>query len=54
MRLVRKQDLTYALRRYDPQRDGRFGEFLITDGVLTQEALDRALKQQALLAKVAA
>lgn len=51
MSLVRRQDLNYALRRYSPDRHGRFGDFLVAEGVVARENLDAALAHQASLTR---
>jgi len=47
MGFVRRQDLDYALRQYSPERDGRFGDFLVAESLLQRADLETALKLQA-------
>ena len=54
MGLARRQDLNEALRRYDPERDGRFGDFLVARDVVKRADLDMALERQANFAMHAA
>lgn len=49
MGFVRRQDLDYALRRFSPDRHGRFGDYLVAEGAVTRENLDSALAHQASL-----
>ncbi len=49
MGFTRRQDLDYALRRFVPDRDGRFGDFLVAQGAISREDLDKALTRQATL-----
>ncbi len=51
MGFVRRQDLTYALGQYSPDRHGRFGDYLVAQGAVTREDLDTALAHQANLSK---
>jgi adsorption protein B len=53
MGLVRRQDLDEALRRYSPERDGRFGDFLVAREVIQSGDLDMALQRQASFAQPA-
>lgn len=49
MGFVRRQDLNYALRRYAPERHGRFGDYLVAEGAVARDNLDTALAHQATL-----
>ncbi|GGF19932.1 bacteriophage N4 adsorption protein B [Aliidongia dinghuensis] len=46
MGALRRQDLSEALDRYEPARDGRFGQFLIAHGRIDAEDLQAALERQ--------
>jgi adsorption protein B len=43
---VRRQAIEAAVREYSADRDGRFGSYLVTRGVVTQAQLDNALEEQ--------
>ncbi|MBY0510794.1 MAG: glycosyl transferase family protein [Rhodospirillaceae bacterium] len=47
MGVARRQDLDEALRRYSPERHGRFGDFLVAQDVVQRADLDMALERQA-------
>jgi adsorption protein B len=49
MGLMSIATLAEYLGDYDPRRDGKVGAWLVRQGALTQDDLDRALAQQALL-----
>ena len=46
MELVQRDSLTAMLARYHPDRDGRIGDFLVAEGVVTREAIQLAADVQ--------
>jgi len=46
MELVRRDSLAAMLARYHPDRDGRIGDFLVAEGVVTREAVQIAADAQ--------
>lgn len=42
---LRRSDLDKALDRYEPDRDGQFGEFLVRSGTITRAQLEAALAE---------
>jgi bacteriophage N4 adsorption protein B len=55
MGLVQRETLSAVLTRYHPEVDGRIGDFLVSQGVVTRDAVRQAAEaQQRLLAMTAA